>query len=68
MELHRGDSYLTLSQISSALAYYYDHKDELDALIARRQHGAEELRKTFDESPAAARLRQLKQERRQGGV
>ena len=38
--------YLTLGQIHSALAYYWDHKDELDADIeSRRQYAEEERRK-----------------------
>jgi uncharacterized protein (DUF433 family) len=34
-EIHRQYPYLTLGQIYSALAYYYDHKAEVDAEIER---------------------------------
>ncbi len=51
--------YLTLGQIHSALAYYWDHKDELDADIERRwQYGESERRKA---GPSlAAKLRPLR--------
>ncbi len=32
-EIHRQHPYLTRGQICSALAYYYDHQDELDQAI-----------------------------------
>jgi uncharacterized protein (DUF433 family) len=35
-ELHRQHPHLTLGQIHAALAYYYDHRDELDEDIDRR--------------------------------
>lgn len=56
-ELHFQHPYLTLGQIHSALAYYWDHKDELDADIERRWQYAEEARRKAGTSPLAARLR-----------
>jgi len=35
-ELHLQHSYLTMGQIHSALAYYYDHEDELSKDIEHR--------------------------------
>ncbi len=35
---------LTLSEIYAALAYYYDHKEEIDQLIADSEAYAESLR------------------------
>lgn len=35
---------LTLAQVYAALAYYYDHKGEMDAQIARDEAEAERLR------------------------
>src|SRR5687767_7353370 len=32
-EIHRQHPYLSLADIYSALAYYYDHQDKMDALI-----------------------------------
>jgi uncharacterized protein (DUF433 family) len=36
--------YLSLGQIYSALAYYYDHKDDIDRAIAESDRRFEELR------------------------
>ena len=43
-ELHFQHPYLSLGQIYSALAYYWDHKVEFDADIARRQAHVDALR------------------------
>src|SRR6266542_912788 len=50
-ELAFQHPYLTLGQIHSALAYYWDHQAELDADIERRQLWAEELRRSQPVSP-----------------
>ena len=49
--------HLSLSQIHSALAYYWDHKIALDAEIERRFQAAEAMRHAAGESPLVARLR-----------
>lgn len=56
-ELHFQHPYLTLGQIHSALAYYWDHKEVLDADIERRLNQAEKARQAVGESPLAAKLR-----------
>ena len=56
-ELHFQYQYLTLGQIYSALAYYWDHKATLDADIERRRQLAERARQESGPSPLAARLR-----------
>ena len=56
-ELHFQHPDLTLGQIHSALAYYWDHKEELDADIERRWQYAEEARRKAGPSPLAAKLR-----------
>ncbi len=43
-ELHFQYPHLSLAQIHSALAYYYDHQTELEADIARRLEQVEALR------------------------
>ncbi len=43
-ELHFQHPYLTLGQIHSALAYYWDHREELDLDIQRQLERVEELR------------------------
>jgi uncharacterized protein (DUF433 family) len=56
-ELHFQHPYLTLSQIHSALAYYWDHADELDRDIERRLQFVEQVRQTSRPSPLIARLK-----------
>lgn len=56
-ELNLNHRYLTMSQILSALAYYWDHKPELDAEIKRREDYVKQAEIEAGESPFAARLR-----------
>jgi uncharacterized protein (DUF433 family) len=42
-EMHFQYPHLSLSQIHAALAYYYDHQDELDREIEKRRLAADEL-------------------------
>ena len=57
-ELHFQHPYLSLGQIYSALAYYWDHKAELDEDIERRRQYAEEERSNAGTSPLANKLRE----------
>jgi len=56
-ELFFQHPYLTLGQIHAALAYYWDHRQELDADIERRARFAEAVRAKAGPSPLAAKLR-----------
>ncbi|MFQ5614296.1 MAG: DUF433 domain-containing protein [Anaerolineae bacterium] len=56
-ELHFQHPDLTMGQIYSALAYYWDHKEMLDADIARRWEWAEQTRREAGSSPLVAKLR-----------
>ena len=56
-ELYRQHSYLTLSQIHSTLAYYHDHKDEIEADIERRIKLADEIFEELGPSPLSAKLK-----------
>ncbi len=56
-ELLENYPHLTLSKIYSALAYYWDNKEEIDADIERREQYAEQLEQEAGESPFAAKLR-----------
>jgi len=49
--------YLSMGQIHSALAYYWDHQQELDADLERRFQYAETLRREAEESALAKKLR-----------
>ncbi len=56
-ELHFQHPYLTLGQIHSALAYYWDHQEELDQDIERRLRRTEQLQQRMGSSPLVARLK-----------
>jgi uncharacterized protein (DUF433 family) len=62
-EMHRQHSHLSMAQIHAALAYYYEHQDEVDADIERRNRYVEELRAQQPDSPLRGKLRALKRER-----
>jgi uncharacterized protein (DUF433 family) len=48
--------HLSLGQIYSALAYYWDHKDEIDRDLERRAALAEGLRRELGQPPLVERL------------
>ena len=56
-ELHFQHPYLTLGQIHSALAYYWDHQEELDRDIERRLQFVQQVQRTTPPSPLDARLK-----------
>ncbi len=56
-ELHIQFSHLTLGQIYSALAYYWDHHDELDTDIENRIKKVDAIRKSMPVSPLVKRLK-----------
>jgi uncharacterized protein (DUF433 family) len=55
-ELHFQHPYLTLGQIHSALAYYWDHRKELDEDIQRRLERVEGLRSEYQPAELVERL------------
>jgi uncharacterized protein (DUF433 family) len=56
-ELHFQHPHLTLGQIHSALAYYWDHRAELDRDIQHRLERVEKLRGKAQPPPLVERLR-----------
>jgi uncharacterized protein (DUF433 family) len=56
-ELHFQHPYLNLGQIHSALAYYWDHAEELDRDIERRLQSVDRMRRNNGSSPLALRLK-----------
>lgn len=56
-ELQFQHPYLTLGQIHSAFAYYWDHKDELDRDIERRIKRVEQIRREVGPSQLVERLK-----------
>jgi uncharacterized protein (DUF433 family) len=56
-EIHRQHRHLSLGQIHSALAYYFDHRGEMDREIASQLDEIERLRQQAGPSPVVAKLR-----------
>jgi len=56
-ELHFQFPHLTMGQIHSALAYYWDHREELDEDIENRLASVDQYRNSFGESPLVAKLK-----------
>lgn len=56
-EIHLNHRYLSMSQIHSALAYYWDHQEKLDADMEQRFQYAEKLRGEVGESSLVQKLR-----------
>jgi len=50
-EIHFQHPDLSLGQIHSALAYYWDHQEEVDADIERRTRYVEKLRRDLGPGP-----------------
>lgn len=68
-EIQQGHEHLSLSQIYAALAYYYDHQNEIDTEIERIAEEVEALRTqnpnsiTFQDLDARWQQRQHQSER-----
>jgi len=56
-ELHFQYPHLSMGRIHSALAYYHDHREAMDAEIARREADAAKLRAQARHAPLQQRLR-----------
>ena len=56
-ELHFQHPYLTLGQIHSALAYYWDHREEIDRDIEQRLARVDQVRQSAAASSLVTRLR-----------
>ena len=56
-ELHFQHTYLSLGQIYSALAYYWDHKEALDKDIEERLKHVDQIRKATMKTPLEDRLK-----------
>lgn len=55
-ELHFQHPYLSLGQIHSALAYYWDHQDDLDRDMDRRLQFVEQVKRQAPMHPLVSRL------------
>jgi uncharacterized protein (DUF433 family) len=56
-EIQRQHPHLTLGQIHSCLAYYYDHQEEVDRLIDEQLERVDRLRRAQGESVLGAKLK-----------
>ena len=56
-ELAHQHPHLTLAQVHSALAYYWDHSAEIEEDLRRREQVAEAVREEIGQHPLVARLR-----------
>ena len=56
-ELHFQHPHLTLGQIHSALAYYWDHQEELDRDIERRLRRVDRIQHEMQLAPLTDRLK-----------
>ncbi len=56
-ELHFQHPYLTLGQIHSALAYYWDHASELEQDLERRTQTVEQTEQSNRPSPLLVKLK-----------
>jgi len=56
-ELHFQHPYLSLGQIYSALAYYWDHKEVLDRDIEERLKHVNQIQRETKQTPLEDRLR-----------
>ena len=56
-ELHFQHPYLTLGQVYSALAYYWDHQAALDQEIERGAQVVAQMQQSAGPSPLVARLK-----------
>src|ERR1051326_282458 len=61
--IHEQHPQLSLAEIHSALAFYYDHTAEFDAQIARQEEELKALRASTGESSLQQRLRGLAKSR-----
>jgi uncharacterized protein (DUF433 family) len=62
IELQQSHPNLTLAQIYSALAYYHDHKEEVDREIEELREFAAQARAEQGESLLAKKLREMGRE------
>ena len=59
-DLREQYPHLSMEQIHSALAYYRDHKAELDADMERRRRLSKEILASLPPNPGLERLRAIK--------
>jgi uncharacterized protein (DUF433 family) len=61
-QLHLELPHLSLGQIYSALAFYWDHRDEVEDDIERRQRRIEGLRRKLGQPPIVEKVLKMRRE------
>src|SRR5580704_18678694 len=56
-EIQRQHAHLTLGQIHTCLAYYYDHQEEMDRIVTEQLRAIDGLRANAGESVLRAKLK-----------
>jgi len=59
-DIHFQYPHLSLAQVYAALAYYYEHQNELDSEIQRRWQEVNEMAALEANTPLQQRLRELR--------
>jgi uncharacterized protein (DUF433 family) len=59
-EIHFQYPHLSLAQVYAALAYYYEHQNELDSEIQRRWQEVNQMAALEANTPLQQRLRELR--------
>jgi len=57
-EVVRQFPYLKISEVYSVLAYYHDHREEIELVLQKDREFADKLRAQTPEAPVTTRLRQ----------
>jgi uncharacterized protein (DUF433 family) len=58
-EIKRQHPHLTLGQIHSALAWYYDHQNEMDREIHSQLNEVRQIKASLGESPVRRKLKAM---------
>ena len=57
-EIARQYPYLTLAEVHAAMAYYFDHRDEIEDELVAEYRDVEEWKKSHATSPFLLRLKE----------
>jgi uncharacterized protein (DUF433 family) len=55
-EIHRQHPHLSLAQIHAALAYYHDHREDMDRAIEDQLRYVQQIKTSLGESPVRLKL------------
>ena len=62
-ELHHALPHLSVAQIEAALAFYAEHREEIEEDMERRRRYVERLMEELGQPPVVERIRRLRRER-----